>query len=841
MLVKHLTERPPSLSERSDVAPEIAAAIDKVLEKDPNARFQRGAAFAAALAGEEFDAATPAWQVGRATANTGKRRGLRSKRRLIPIVGGIAAVAAAVAVVFYNTRTSVNDKSWMVAPFEVQGSDQSLTWLREGSLNMLTSSLAQWQDLHVVEYERTLDLLREENLDEAPRIGLDPARSMARKAQAGRVVTGIIETSNDSLIVTAKLYDVSTGKTLETARAAALKGGDPRPLFDAVASDLLNLVGAPRITVDLAEQTTKSVQAYRLYLEGLRHLYSFRLRSADTAFNRAIEADSTFALAYYKKSLGMGWENITDSSRLLASEKSVEFATRLPARQQEIVRGHHELTQGFYAQQRRDTTGTIRSFLAARDRFARLVSADSTDAEAFYALADADYHLVWGTRTYGGNPDSTAKYLTESLRGFKRTIELDPSFHLAYQHLVEMYQQAAQSNSFLVLVGDTIKPGGDKLSLLGSAEAVTRYREQARERARTAAEGWVALDPDAMSARRTLANIYVTLGLPDSAVSVLRAAMKRPTTADPSIEWQIPITMVKAGMPDAGSELQKTFARYPTSVMKQQPIGTRLNGLFSAMSVGAAAGMPSLIDSASAIMQRTDSVLPNGQQTETRLLIPWIATALKVSMGMPMTPSMRKIINDGIREADRLNEGGGDFAVPYILYLETGDTMYMNAAARWATRGNPAFRGFPELQALAALGQGDTATAARLARDFPALDSIRKLPIGMNGVRLAVRASIMAELGDTEGAVAMYEAIDPKRFVQNNSYDSGWAIYVRSFMERGKLYSELGKREQAIASYERFLELWKDAEAPLQPQVSTARKELARLKDQQNPVQVKRG
>ena len=87
----------------------------------------------------------------------------------------------------------------------------------------------------------------------------------------------------------------------------------------------------------------------------------------------------------------------------------------------------------------------------------------------------------------------------------------------------------------------------------------------------------------------------------------------------------------------------------------------------------------------------------------------------------------------------------------------------------------------------------------------------------------------------------MYEAIDPKRFTQNNSYDSGWAIYVRSFMERGKLYSELGKSEQAIASYERFLELWKDAEAPVQPQVSTARKELARLKDQQNPVQVKRG
>jgi tetratricopeptide (TPR) repeat protein len=403
-----------------------------------------------------------------------------------------------------------------------------------------------------------------------------------------------------------------------------------------------------------------------------------------------------------------------------------------------------------------------------------------------------------------------------------------------------MYQQASQNNSFLVLVGDTIKPGGEKLPQLGSAAVVAQYREQARERARTAARDWVAIDPDAISARRTLANIYVTLGQPDSAVSVLRAAMKRPTTADPSIEWQIPITMVKAGMPDAGSELQKTFARYPTEVLRRQNIGTRLTGLFNALSVGAAAGMPSLIDSASAMIQRTDSVLPNGQNTETRLVIPWIATALKVSMGMPMSPTMRKLINDGIREVDRV-EGGGDFSVPYIIYLETGDTTYMNAAERWATRGNPTFRGFTELQALAALQRGDTATASRIAREFPGADSVRKLPIGMNGVRVAVRASIMAELGDLQGAVAMYEAIDPNRFTQNNSYESGWAIYVRSFMERGKLYSELGKREQAIASYERFLELWKDAEAPLQSQVSTARKELARLRDQQNPVQVKRG
>jgi tetratricopeptide (TPR) repeat protein len=164
----------------------------------------------------------------------------------------------------------------------------------------------------------------------------------------------------------------------------------------------------------------------------------------------------------------------------------------------------------------------------------------------------------------------------------------------------------------------------------------------------------------------------------------------------------------------------------------------------------------------------------------------------------------------------------------------------MNTAIRW-TSNNANLRALPELRALDAVRRGDTAAAATLLRDYPTVDSIRKLPIGMNGVRLAVRASVMAQLGDVDGAIALYEAIDPKRFTSNSSIELGWAIYVRSFLSRAKLYEELGDRAKAIASYEQFLELWKDAESPLQPQITGARKELARLKDQSNPVQVKRG
>lgn len=848
ILVKHLTEIPAPLAERAPgTPPEMASTIDRLLKKSPDERYQRGAAVAAALIGEEFDERTPTGQIGRSGSGARARVGAPRRKRWLAAIP--IAMLAIVAGTFWARKSSggSNDKAWLIAPFEVQGPDRSLDWLREGSLNMLTLSLSQWNDLHVVEYERTLDLLRDARLDASPRVGLDAARGLARKVGAGRVVMGQVASVGDSLVVTASLYDVSSGTSKDRARIAAVKGSDPRPLFESIATQLLDLVGAPRITIELAKQTTTSVVAYRYYLDGLRHLNAWRTRAADTAFTRAIEADSTFALAYYKKSVTLGWEASTDSMRTTSAEKAVTYAERLPRRQQELVRGHAELTRAFTAMANGDTAAIVSQFLASRGRLARLVANDSTDAEAWYALADADYHLIWNTR-YGRSPDSTAKYLNESLHGFRRTIALDSSFHLAYQHLVEMYNQAATPRSFLLLVGDTIKAGGpeDYERRVGSVEQINQLRLAARVRGRTAALGWIAADPDAFAARRVLANSYDEASQPDSAIAVLQEALKRPTTALPQFEWQIPFIKARAGLPSAGPELKAAMSRISLDSMKKFNVGDRLQALLGAMTVGGVTGMTSIVDDAGATLSKAVPTMPGGGNIASSYLVTWYGTAIKTSMGIPVTPAVRSQILGAIRGLEAMPNGPRDITVPYLMYLGSRDSTFALTAQRWSTAASaaagttasPTSPALPELTALMLIAKGDTAAASRLARTFPTPDSLRKATLGMNGVRSAARAEVFAELGDLRRAVETYETIDPKRFGSRNLPEPGWPVYIRSYLARGRLYEQLGEREKAISSYQRFLSLWADAEAPVQPQLREAREAVARLKDA-NAVPVK--
>ncbi|MGE3527060.1 MAG: protein kinase, partial [Gemmatimonadales bacterium] len=415
-----LAEKPVPISRlRPETPPALAAAIMRALEKSPANRWQTGADFCRGLHGT--GAPAPA-------------------RRRVPagILGAIGLVLATAAVLALamNSRDGPPDgvnprHSILILPFNNLRDDASVEWLREGSVNMLSLNMSQWNDLSVTDHERLHDLLAKHDIRVEDVVGLDLARRLARDVGAWTVVLGDYSLVGDSLQLVARVYDVASGRRVDVAQIDGPATGDVRPLFDQLAARLLDLSGAPgEFRTGLAGLTTGSLEAYRSYLRGLDFLNQWDLTTAETEFRHAIDEDSTFALAYYKLALARGWlVGAVDSAGTAAIQAATRYADRLPGHEQTMIKAYRAFLDG--------------DFESARGFYRAMLARDSNDADAWYGLGDALFHDTSEVRF--------ASNWSESLRSFERVLQLDPGYTLAYEHILNMLTEAASETPYVTL------------------------------------------------------------------------------------------------------------------------------------------------------------------------------------------------------------------------------------------------------------------------------------------------------------------------------------------------------------------------------------------------------
>ena len=92
---------------------------------------------------------------------------------------------------------------------------------------------------------------------------------------------------------------------------------------------------------------------------------------------------------------------------------------------------------------------------------------------------------------------------------------------------------------------------------------------------------------------------------------------------------------------------------------------------------------------------------------------------------------------------------------------------------------------------------------------------------------LAEAANAHDRAGRPDSAIAWYERALNMPSIYGASYEARW--YPHALRRLGELHESLGHREQAIEYFQRFIELWSDADPELQPQVQQARERLAVL------------
>lgn len=371
-----------------------------------------------------------AWEVGLGELTNSVARGrLPHLTWSRAILGGIVAFSllfgfAGLVVVLrdrgaFTPEEAIADEAApaiAVLPFSASGPD--VEFWREGMVDALSTSLDGLAGLRAIDSRTVLARWREA----APGEGspdLEKALAAGRRTGARFAVLGNIVSTGSRVQLAGDVYELESGRKLGTARADGSSHADSAfALVDRLTLATLQIVprpeGAKSPPVDLAALTTRSVEALRAYLEGESYFRRTDWRPAIAAYERAVELDSTFALAHYRLSLAYGWADF-EAARGGHHLAAVRFSDRLPERDRLLVHGHLDY-------QRAMPEPCIETMEEVTLKY-------PDEVEAWYLLGECQLHF---------GDQMLRDGMTWSGDAFRRAARLDPGFMPAVIHLVDV-------------------------------------------------------------------------------------------------------------------------------------------------------------------------------------------------------------------------------------------------------------------------------------------------------------------------------------------------------------------------------------------------------------------
>lgn len=314
-------------------------ALRKVLHDDPKkARFienlpRRGYRFIAPVSfGESSTAGEATLNVPQTSVNAEARPPVRRDSR---IVFGILATCLLLALLLVSfggffSRTASNGRSVdsiAVLPFESRDADSE--YMSDGLTDGIINNLSRMSNVRVID-RNSASQFKNKTTD---------ALAAGRKLDVDAVLTGRIEQTDNSLIVTAELTNVVSNKQLWRQQFKR----DRNELFvvqqeivQAIAKELPSGTGG-QDRHRLAKRPTENPKAYDLYLKG-RYYWNKRnnddFRRSLDLFRAAIDEDPTFAHAYVGLAntyslIDLSHHGISDDERIVLAKGAIQKALEI--------------------------------------------------------------------------------------------------------------------------------------------------------------------------------------------------------------------------------------------------------------------------------------------------------------------------------------------------------------------------------------------------------------------------------------------------------------------------------------------------------------------------------
>ena len=314
---------------------QVATTVTAVPDRSP-AQGQEPPTPAASLTDGGVVPAATSVPIGARGAAPDVGRAIRPRLRVVAAALAGLTVVAAGAIAVYNqragTRSAPNGKLVIAVGSINDYASADSAGVARALRDMLATNLARARELTVISGSRLLEVERQLNAGaESSPAAIVP---VARQAGATTLVDGALYALGaDTLRLDLRITSLREGNVLH---AYTVTGHDPFALADSATAKIVDYLGSTAPRGSVADATTRSVTAYRLYVEGRRSYYLGDIAAADRLFNAALIEDSTFAMAAYFWALSSRTSRAEFVRRM---RRAVSLAARASERERFIIEG----------------------------------------------------------------------------------------------------------------------------------------------------------------------------------------------------------------------------------------------------------------------------------------------------------------------------------------------------------------------------------------------------------------------------------------------------------------------------------------------------------------------
>jgi serine/threonine protein kinase/tetratricopeptide (TPR) repeat protein len=470
--VKHKSELPRDPRDLNAQIPlDLSGLVLKCIEKDKEKRYRTVEELHADL--EKIERGLPT--TDRVVA---KRRPFSSreisvkigvKKLFVPAVSAVVLVIAALVFwkVLLKRPLSIlpeQKRSVAVISFENLTGDSSLNDLCKAIPNLLITSLEQSGHFYVATWERMHDILKHLGKGDGEIIGQEEGFELCRQEGIEALVLGTFTRAGNMFAMDAKILDTET-KTLLKSASSKGEGVDSiiKTQIDELSREISKGVGPglgknAAVAPSVAEVTTSSMDAYHYFLRGNEETESYAYPEALGSFKKAVELDPSFAAAY--QCLSRAYDLMFESR---ASGEALEKAMALARKSTDKERLYIEADHAAFIE--KDEPKSIRLLNQLIDKYPK-------EKRAHFALAN----------TYG------YKEADKAIEELNKALDIDPNYAEAYQSLGLYYRYQGAFDKALDLFNKYASVSPDQASPLDNLanlyfregrvdEAIEKFRE----------------------------------------------------------------------------------------------------------------------------------------------------------------------------------------------------------------------------------------------------------------------------------------------------------------------------------------------------------------------------